>query len=123
MPHEKAFGARRQAHLDHKRTDGSTYAYILEVPHLDFVLELRLDEIQAARSKGFDAVTFAVDDLEAVERWAEHFETVGVTHSPVLTALLSWIVVAEDPDGNRFRLYALKGHDGALQADHDERWI
>jgi catechol 2,3-dioxygenase-like lactoylglutathione lyase family enzyme len=121
--YEKAFGARRLADLDHVRPDGSTYAYILDVPHLSFVVELRLDPIQAVRSKGFDAVTFAVDDHAAVQRWAEHFQTVGVEHSPVLTALLSWIVVAEDPDGNRFRLYALAGHDGALRADHDERWI
>lgn len=34
----------------------------------------------------------------------------STSHSRVLAGLQTWLVVVEDPDGNRFRLYTLEQH-------------
>ena len=48
------FDARRISAYDHKHDDGSCYAYILEVPNLGALLELRLNPEQAEKGRGFD---------------------------------------------------------------------
>lgn len=121
--YERAFGARRIPEADHRRGDGSLFAYILVVPGLGTKLELRLHPQRAKTHAGFDPITIAVEDRAVLDQWIDYLDEVGVRHSPVITSIQAWIVVIEDPDGNRLRLYTLEKHGPELQADYGSEWI
>lgn len=117
--YERALNASRLPEADHLAADGSTYALVLDVPGLGAMLELRLDPEQAERHRFFDAVTIAVDDRSALAGWEQLLTARRIPHSRILTALQAWLVVVEDPDGNRFRLYTLEKHGPDLAPDSD----
>lgn len=122
--YERALFARRIPAADHRRReDGLIYAYILEVPGLGTWLELRLHPERARRHAGFDSVTIAVPDRNALDAWAVHLDAIGARRSPVITAIRAWLIVVEDPDGNRFRLYTLETHGPELPADEGNEWL
>jgi catechol 2,3-dioxygenase-like lactoylglutathione lyase family enzyme len=121
--YERAFGARRIAEADHRTPDGFLFAYILEIPGLGTKLELRLNPEHAEKHRKFDPVTIAVDDRAALERWAAHFDALGIAHSPVLTAIQAWILVVDDPDHRRLRLYTNEMHGPELAPDNGSPWL
>ena len=122
--YERAFGARRIPAADHRReSDGALYAYILEVPGLGTLLELRLNPARAAAHALFDPITIAVADRETLERWDAHLTERGVPHSPMVTAIQAWLIVVEDPDRNRLRLYTLETHGPELPPDEENEWL
>lgn len=121
--YEQVFGAKRQAVSDHKHEDGSLYAYILDVPDLGTRLELRLSPEEAGKQKGFDPLTIAVDDRTALDAWGKHLDELQIEHSPVLTAIQAWLMVFDDPDGRRLRLYTLSIHGAELKPDEDSPWL
>jgi catechol 2,3-dioxygenase-like lactoylglutathione lyase family enzyme len=119
----RVLGARRIAHLDHFDGDGRLYAIILEVPNLGTKLELRLHPAHAATQKGLDPMTLAVESRKDLELWAAHFDAEDVAHSPVLTAYVGWVMVFEDPDGRRLRLYTKETHGPELTPSTDAHWL
>jgi catechol 2,3-dioxygenase-like lactoylglutathione lyase family enzyme len=121
--YEAAFGARRISAFDHRHGDGSLYALILEVPGLGTYLELRLNPRLAERERGFDPMTISVEDRASLEQWIEHLDAAGFEHSPILTAVQGWLVVFEDPDGRRLRLYTLETHGPELPPDETSPWL
>lgn len=117
-------GAERQPDLDHKNPDGSVYGFILKVPGFgETVLELRLNPDQAKAQAGFDPLTLAVQDQAALQVWIQHLDKLGVAHSGVLTAIYAWLVVFEDPDQHRLRLYTLEQHPKTDHPSEDKRWL
>lgn len=122
--YERVLGATRIPEADHHREDdGALYALILSVPGLGAFLELRLNPEQAARQRGFDPFTIAVADRAALEHWAAFLDGIAVPHSPVLTAIQAWVLVVEDPDGHRFRLYTRETHGPDLKPDDNDPWL
>jgi catechol 2,3-dioxygenase-like lactoylglutathione lyase family enzyme len=121
--YERTLCATRLPEADHVRDDGTRYACILRVPGLDTLLELRLNPEQAAAQWHFDPLTIAVDDRDALAAWDAHLTSVGAPHSPVLPSLQAWLVVVEDPDGIRVRLYTLETHGPEVVAAGDDPWI
>lgn len=121
--YEQVFCAKRITAWDHKHEDGSIYAYILEVPNLGTWLELRLSPEEAEKQRGFDPLTLAVDDRTALEAWSKHLDELQIKHSPVITAIQAWIIVFNDPDGRRLRLYTLDTHKTQLKPDEDSPWL
>ncbi len=121
--YEQVFGAKRNVAWDHKHEDGSIYAYILDVPSLGTRVELRLSPEEAEKQKGFDPLTIAVDDRAALEAWGKHLDELQIEHSPVLTAIQAWLIVFDDPDGRRLRLYTLGTHSSDLKPDEDSPWL
>jgi catechol 2,3-dioxygenase-like lactoylglutathione lyase family enzyme len=119
----RVLGARRLPKLDHVNAGGQLYAIILEVPNLGTPLELRLNADHAATQKGFDPVTLAVEGRADLQRWVEHLDTEQVVHSPILTALVGWLLAFEDPDGRRIRLYTKERHGPELTPSTDARWL
>ena len=119
----QVFGAKRIIAADHKHADGSLYAYILKVPGLGPMLELRLDPEEAQKHRGFDPLTIAVEDRAALEVWSKHLDALGIEHSPVITAIQAWLIVFNDPDGLRLRLYTLATHGPELKPDEDSPWL
>jgi len=121
--YENAFGARRQAHLDHRWPSGELFAVALEIDRLGTVLELRADASAAQAQKGFDPVTLSVGGREDLEAWRAHFDALGLEHSPILTGFVGWLLVVEDPDGRRLRFYTNETHGPELPFSRDERWL
>ena len=122
--YERALGGRRIPEADHRReSDGSLYAYLLAVPGLGALLELRLDPARAERHRLFDPVTLAVRDRATLAAWAEYLTRQDVLHSEIITAIQAWLIVVQDPDGNRLRLYTLETHGPELRPDEDNPWI
>ena len=58
----------------------------------------------------FDPLAITVDDLAALGRWDAALTLLGVLHSPIVDAVRGWLIVIQDPDGNRIRLYTLEFH-------------
>jgi catechol 2,3-dioxygenase-like lactoylglutathione lyase family enzyme len=122
--YETAFDARRIAAADHRREgDGSLYAYILEVPGLGTFLELRLHPERARTHSRFDPVTMTVANRATLAEWDRHLTDADVLHSPVITAIQAWLIVVEDPDGNRLRLYTRETHGPELKPDESNEWL
>jgi catechol 2,3-dioxygenase-like lactoylglutathione lyase family enzyme len=122
--YETLFGAKRIPHADHKHeADGSLYAFILDVPNLGSKLELRLNPEQAKKHFHFDPVTIAVKDKGALEEWQSYLDKENLPHSPILVAIQAWLIVVEDPDGNRLRLYTLETHGPDIKPDEDNPWL
>jgi len=119
----RILGASRLPKLDHVNAGGQLYAVILEVPNLGTPLELRLNAEQAAKQKGFDPITLAVEARADLQKWMEHLDTEEVVHSPILTALVGWLLAFEDPDGRRIRLYTNERHGPELTPSTDARWL
>lgn len=121
--YERVFHARRIVEWDHKHADGSTYAYILEIPGLGTHLELRLDAEQAQKHRLFNVLTIAVTDRAALDQWETILGALNVPHSPILVAIQAWLIVIEDPDQNRLRLYALETHGPEIEPDKSSPWL
>jgi catechol 2,3-dioxygenase-like lactoylglutathione lyase family enzyme len=122
--YEAFLGAERIPAADHRRSDsGRLYAYILEVPGLGCMLELRLNPEQAERHRLFDPVTLAVKDRRALEVWDAALTAMQIPHSPIITAVQGWMIVVEDPDVNRIRLYTLEKHGSEIKPDEDNVWL
>lgn len=99
-------------------TDGVAQGVAGDVPGLGATtLALRVNPTVVRSCRGFDPVSFAVDDRADVEAWATHLDSLGIAHSPVIEASVGWLLAFEDPDGLQLHLYSWAGH----HADHSER--
>ena len=122
--YERLFGATRIPEADHHReAGGALYAYILDVPGLGSKLELRLNPEQAEKHRRFDPMTIAVQDKAVLESWLTFLDGAGIAHSPILTAIQAWLIVVEDPDQNRLRLYTVETDGRELEPDEDNAWL
>jgi glyoxylase I family protein len=59
---------------------------------------------------GFDHMGFKVDDPAQLEDWREHFERLGVTHSPIAHRDYGSVLTFKDPDGIQFEMFYREGH-------------
>jgi len=121
--YQRALGAQHLPELDHARDDGTSFAVVVEVPGLGTVLQLRLDPERAARQAMFDPLGIALDDRAALKRWDATLTERGVLHSPILDAVSGWLIVIQDPDGNRIRLYTLESHGAEVKPDTNSPWL
>ena len=76
----------------------------------DAGLALRWNPEVAAGIKGFDPISFGIEDKAAAEEWAAHLDDLGIPHSPVIDASIGWILVFHDPDGTEIHLYSFAAH-------------
>lgn len=115
--------AKRIPDADHIDDNGHLYAIILDVPGLGTLLELRLNAAAAAQQAGFDPVTIAVSDLAQLDAWGAKLDALNVRRSPVLTGIRAWLVVFEDPDRRRIRLYTLQQHGPDVPPSAGDPWL
>lgn len=59
----------------------------------------------------------------ALEKWQPFLDEKKIPHSPIITAIQAWLIVVEDPDGNRLRLYTLEIHGRDLKPEEDNPWL
>jgi catechol 2,3-dioxygenase-like lactoylglutathione lyase family enzyme len=121
--YEVALGAQRLRELDHRRPDGELFAYILAIEGLGTHLEIRLSPTAAAAEAGQDHLTLTVDTRDELEAWRQHFADVSVPHSPVLTGIVGWLLIVEDPDKRRIRFYTRETHAPGEGVSSDAYWL
>jgi catechol 2,3-dioxygenase-like lactoylglutathione lyase family enzyme len=122
--YEQVFGAQEQSKLTHR--DPATkdvYAKVVRIPGFQPMVELWRSTENAQAQAGYDFLTLAVNDRAALDSWSIYLDELGVEHSDVLTAIDSWLLVFEDPDGHRMRLYSLEEHPITHDFSTDPRWL
>ena len=100
--YESVFNGKHIPEFDHTKQDGTVFARILSISAWQGLIELRLDAETAQKTKGINVITLAVENLES---WQDHLDALKVSHSHIIQALAGKMVVVEDPDGYRIRLY------------------
>ncbi|KZT52326.1 hypothetical protein CALCODRAFT_407488, partial [Calocera cornea HHB12733] len=127
---------------DHHDASGRLYAHILRLsPTIEhpkehkipvttepILIELRLapDSAKALAEKHVDLLTLSVPSEQAIDQWAEWFQTKGVENSGKLRGLIGHLVVCEDPDGIRVRIYSTEMPEGGMDpklASTDKKWL
>jgi len=59
---------------------------------------------------GFDHMGFKVDDRGALDDWQQHFERLGVVHTPTVDREYGSVLTFKDPDGIQFELFYRENH-------------
>lgn len=59
---------------------------------------------------GFDHMGFKVDDRADLDLWQKHFESLGVTFTPVVDREYGSVLTFKDPDGIQFEMFYRDGH-------------
>lgn len=117
-------GARRLTELDHRRPDGTLFAVILDVPGIEGKVELRLDPDTARALKGYDFLTMTIEDRPALDAWGARLDALGIPHSPAIVAMVGWLLVVPDPDGQRLRFYTRQPHGlGQSAVEFESPWL
>lgn len=62
-------------------------------------------------------------DRAALNSWSKYLDDLGIEHSDILTAIDSWLLVVEDPDGHRMRFYSPEVHPITHDFSIDKRWL
>ena len=102
-------GAVLLLHLGHRNADGKLFAAVLALPGTSTFLQLRLTADNPVR--GFDPITFAVQDPSALAAWASTLDRHGVAHSGIARAVIGEALDFTDPDGTKLRLYTQPDSD------------
>ena len=121
--YEDVFGAVRIKAADHVDDAGKVYAYICDIPGLGTRLDLRLSEQHSGAARGFDPVTLNIADRAALAEWAAHLDALAVLHSGEIVTALAFMLVIEDPDGRRIRLYTEEKHGPELAGEKNHPWM
>lgn len=56
---------------------------------------------------GFDPFAIMLRGRADIEHWAARLDELGISHSPVVTAPIGYIMSFDDPDGLQLRFYTL----------------
>ena len=121
--YETVFGAQRMPAADHRDADGRIYAYICDMPGFGTKLDLRQSDDHASSARHFDPVTLNIADRAALAEWIAHLDGLGVRHSGEIITALAFMLVIEDPDGRRIRLYTREKHGPELPGDKANPWM
>jgi catechol 2,3-dioxygenase-like lactoylglutathione lyase family enzyme len=104
--------------MEFPEADGVVRGVAGRLPGLgDTLLSLRVNATAAEGCKGFDPVSFAVNDHADIQSWADHLDGLGIKHSPVIEASVGWLLIFDDPDGITLHLYSWAAHG----IDHSDK--
>lgn len=100
--------------LDRVAGDGWKGIVMLHPPTAT-VLEVQQHDANAGepfdpRRTGFDHLGFLVDGRDALVAWQEHFERLGVTHTPIADRDYGSVLTFKDPDGIQFEMFHRPDH-------------
>ncbi|EJU05074.1 hypothetical protein DACRYDRAFT_48060 [Dacryopinax primogenitus] len=127
---------------DHYDPSGKLYAHILRlsanaahpaehkipITHEDILLELRLapETAPLLGENHVDILTLSAPSSTAITAWSEWLTQHSVPNSGTLRGLVGELVVCEDPDGLRVRVYSTEMPDGGMDpqlVSKDEKWL
>jgi glyoxylase I family protein len=100
--------------LDRAAGDGWT-AILLIHPATATIIEFQQHDANAGEAfdptrTGFDHMGFKVDSRAQLEEWQEHFERVGVRHTPIVDREYGSVLTFKDPDGIQFEMFYRENH-------------
>ncbi|KAF2721458.1 hypothetical protein K431DRAFT_284834 [Polychaeton citri CBS 116435] len=123
--YERVLGAQRVPELDHIRIDGTRYAAVCRMDDWQgLYVELRVvEQTRALRELLWDPITLAVQEAQDLQEWLTWLERWRTSHSPILVGVRGWILVFEDPDGRRFRIFTREDHGGTEIPSVDDYWL
>ncbi|KAJ7185794.1 glyoxalase/bleomycin resistance protein/dioxygenase [Mycena filopes] len=127
----EVLGATHLTQYDHRKSDGTLFAIILHLPFSagGLTIELRLQgperpHTEALKRQPWNSITLAVGSRAELEDWAAWMQECGTENSGVLRALKGWVLVCDDGEGNRLRMYAEEGEMVPLdQTDAMNEWL
>jgi catechol 2,3-dioxygenase-like lactoylglutathione lyase family enzyme len=96
--YRRVFDAEHLIRFDHYDGANTRYAVILQLPGVDIPIELRWAPDAAAVTVGYDPVHFVAGGADDLPAWVAHLDTLGIEHSPVITALAGQLLIFRDPD-------------------------
>ena len=98
------------------RTKADTWSAILLIhPETATIIEFQQHDgnqgepFDPART-GFDHMGFKVDSREALDEWQDHFQRLGVVHTPVVDKEYGSVLTFKDPDGIQFEMFYRENH-------------
>ena len=107
--YDEVFGFRTT--LEFPEGDGVVRGVAGEMAGLGRVqVTFRVNPAAAEGCRGFDPISWGVEDKADIERWAAHLDELGIDHSPVIEASAGWLLVFDDPDGLQIHLYSWAEH-------------
>jgi len=77
----------------------------------------------AQGSERFDPITLDIEDRRALAAWAAHCDREGGRNSGEIVTALAYMLVIEDPDGRRIRLYTRETHGPEIAGEKDNSWM
>lgn len=120
--YQRVFGF--EVTMDFPEADGVVRGVAGTMPGLgDSLVAFRVNPNAAKGCRGFDPVSFAVRDRDALEKWVARLDEAEVDHSPVIEASIGWLLVFDDPDGLTLHLYTWAEHgiDQSAQSGYGRR--
>lgn len=100
-----------QVTTEFAEADGSVLGVAGTVPGLGSALLTFRENVMACNGcKGFDPISFGLDDLAAVQMWAAWLDELKISHSPIIEASDGWLLVFDDPNGLALHLYTWASH-------------
>jgi hypothetical protein len=105
------------------RAGTKLYAYSLDVPNLGPKLERRLNPGQAEKHRLFDPITIGVEEGKTKDQRLKVLDERKIRHSPIIVGLQAWLIVLEDHDQSRLRLYTLETQGRVLKANEENSWL
>ncbi|MFL6087332.1 MAG: VOC family protein [Mycobacterium sp.] len=112
--YRRVLDAEHLTRFDHYDGAGTRYAVILQLPGVDIPIELRWAPDAAAATVGYDPVHFVAGGTDDLQAWVAHLDTLGIEHSPVITALAGQLLIFRDPD--QTYLHLLTAPEGGVLA-------
>ena len=75
-------------------------------PSHGVMLGIQVNPDLAAAARGFDSIAFLVENRAALDAWADHLESQGLTHDGLHPASMGTVLALTDPDGHQLLFYA-----------------
>ena len=116
--YEQVLGMRRVQVLDEHTTPG-VVARVINLIHPTTLLSVGLiahgsgDDAEFSELRvGLDHLAFDVASRDELERWVEHLDASGVSHSAISDMPYGSLVVFRDPDNIQLELFVYSGQFG-----------
>ena len=102
------FGLRELVRIEHEH---GWHAILLELTNT-IAIEFQQHDANIGEAfdpvrTGFDHMGLAVDSRDELLEWQTHFESLGVTHTPVVDREYGSVLTFKDPDHIQFELFYL----------------
>ena len=116
---KEVFGLRELVRLDH---DEGWHGILLELTPA-IAVEFQQHDANAGEAfdpvrTGFDHMGLAVASRDDLVAWQVHFESLGVTHTPIVDREYGSVLTFKDPDRIQFEMFYLDPAFQAANAPH-----
>jgi catechol-2,3-dioxygenase len=113
-----------QKKWEHFTPEHKLFAVMVTHDPTNLIVEFRHVPEQAEAQRGWDPITWGVDNRNDLEPWAAWLDHHDVKRSKIFTGIKGWVMAAEDPDGKIIKLYVQQeDHEWPDHPDQDEYWL